>query len=97
MSGLGAWVYVMTNRPHGTLYIGVTRNLNRRIWEHRESVIEGFTTRYHLTRLVHVEFHEELVAAIRREKTLKLWLRAWKVRLIEAGNPEWTDLYDQIS
>ena len=85
-----------TNRPHGTLYIGVTTNIARRAWEHRTGAIDGFTKRYSLTRLVHVEFHDDIRAAIARERTVKHWRRAWKVRLIQAANPEWADLYDLL-
>jgi len=94
---MGGYVYVMTNRPHGILYIGVTANIVRRAWEHREGAVEGFTSQYGLKRLVFVETHEEITAAIRREKTLKTWRRAWKVRLIEAANPQWDDLYDRLA
>jgi putative endonuclease len=92
----GARVYVVTNRPNGTLYIGVTTNRSRRAWEHREGVIEGFTQTYGLKRLVYFEEHEAILGAIQREKALKRWLRAWKVRLIVAGNPDWADLYDLL-
>jgi putative endonuclease len=90
------WVYIMTNRPNGVLYVGVTSDIARRAWEHREGLLEGFTRRYGVTRLVYVERHEEIVAAISREKTIKGWRRAWKTRLIVAMNPEWQDLYEQI-
>jgi putative endonuclease len=92
----GGWVYIMTNRPNGTLYIGVTGNLARRVWEHREGVIEGFTSRYGLTRLVYAERHEDIRDAIQREKTMKGWRRAWKARLIGGANPGWDDLYGGI-
>jgi putative endonuclease len=93
----GGWVYILTNRPCGTLYIGVTSNLARRIWEHREGVIEGFSKRYDLKRLVFVEPHEEILGAIQREKNLKRWPRAWKIALIVAENPGWDDLYARIA
>jgi putative endonuclease len=93
----GGWVYIMTNMPHGTLYVGVTSNLARRVWEHREGVIEGFTKRYDLKMLVFVEPHETIQAAIRREKTIKRLVRVWKVDLIEAANPGWEDLYRYLS
>lgn len=89
----GGWVYIMTNRPNGTLYIGVTSDLPRRIWQHRDGAIEGFTKRYGLNRLVWFERHEDIRSAIQREKTMKHWPRAWKVRLILAANPGWDDLY----
>ena len=91
----GAWVYIMTNRPNGTLYTGVTSDLARLAWEHREGVVAGFTERYNLKRLVCVEHHDDIQSAIQREKNIKHWPRAWKVELIEAQNPEWDDLYDQ--
>ncbi len=93
---LGGHVYIITNRPNGVLYVGVTSNLARRVWEHREGVVDGFTTRYGLKRLVYVEWHDSITVAIQREKTLKHWVRAWKVRLILEGNPGWADLYDQL-
>ncbi len=92
----GGWTYILTNRPHGTLNIGVTANLARRIWEHREGLGSDFTRRYGLHRLVHAERHETIMAAIQREKNLKHWSRAWKMTLIEEGNPEWEDLYDRL-
>ncbi|HEX4262111.1 MAG TPA: GIY-YIG nuclease family protein [Acetobacteraceae bacterium] len=92
-----AWVYIMTNRQNGTLYIRVTTNLPRRTWEHREGVVAGFTKTYGLTRLVYVEEHETVLAAIQRERTMKHWRRAWKVRLILEGNPGWADLYDALT
>jgi putative endonuclease len=92
----GGWVYIMTNRPNGTLYTGVTSDLARRAWEHRNGLLEGLTKRYKLNRLVYTERYDDIRLAIRREKTLKTWPRAWKVRLITATNPEWQDLYNQI-
>ena len=92
----GGWVYIVTNRQDGTLYIGVTSDIARRAWEHREGVVEGFTNRYRLRRLVYAEFHENIRDAIQREKTIKHWSRQWKVDLIEAENPDWNDLYDTL-
>jgi putative endonuclease len=89
----GGWVYIMTNHPSGTLYTGVTADLSRRAYEHRERLREGFTKRYRLARLVRYEFHDGISAAIQREKNMKHWPRAWKVRLILAMNPEWRDMY----
>lgn len=86
----------MTNRPNGTLYVGVTSNLARRVWEHREGLADGFTKRYGLKCLVYAEGHEEIRTALQREKNLKHWSRAWKVQLILKDNPGWADLYDQI-
>ena len=93
----GGWVYMMTDRPNGTLYIGVTSDLARRTWEHRTGGVPGFTQRYGLKRLVWAERHEDIRLAIQREKNLKTWPRAWKVRLIHASNPSWEDLYDQLA
>ena len=93
----GGRVYIVTNRPNGTPYIGVTSDLARRAWEHREGVAEGFTKRYGLKRLVSAERHEDIRIAIQRERNLKHWPRAWKVRLILADNPDWNDLYDQLA
>jgi putative endonuclease len=93
----GGWVYIMTNKPNGTLYIGVTSDIARRVWEHRESVVDGFTKRYGLRRLVYVEAHESIGAAIQREKTMKLCPRQWKLRTISAANPDWRDLFDTLN
>ncbi len=82
----------MTNRPNGTLYVGVTNDLTRRVGEHRTAIGSSFTTRYGLTRLVYSESHTDMLSAIQREKNIKHWSRAWKVRLIVAVNPEWDDL-----
>jgi putative endonuclease len=91
-----AWVYMMTNRRNGVLYAGVTSHMARRAWEHREGIVAGFTTRYRLKRLVWAERHPTILSAIQREKNIKHWPRKWKVALIEATNPEWDDLYDQL-
>ncbi len=88
----GGWVYIVTNRPNGTLYVGVTSDFARRAWEHREGAVDGFTQRYRLKRLVWAERHEDIRGAIQREKNLKHWPRAWKVHLIVAENPDWSDL-----
>ena len=87
----------MTNRPNGTLYLGVTSDLSRRIWEHHEGRIDGFTKRYGLKQLAWYEQHEDIRLAIQREKTMKHWSRAWKVRLILDMNPDWRDLYDDLN
>ena len=92
----GAWVYIMTNRPNGILYVGVTSDLVRRVWEHREGVFEGFTKQYGLKTLVFFEQHSSITAAIQREKNIKHWRRAWKARLILESNPGWANLYDAI-
>jgi len=93
----GGWVYILTNRPNGTLYIGVTADLPRRIWEHREGLVPGFTKRHGVKMLVYMERHDDIRTAIQREKTMKHWSRAWKVQLILKNNPGWTDLYDQLA
>jgi putative endonuclease len=92
----GGWIYVMTNRPNGTLYIGVTHDLARRVWEHRAGFADGFTRRYGLKRLVHVEHYDDIRIAIQREKNMKHWPRLWKLRVIAANNPSWDDLYDRL-
>ena len=86
-------VYILCSRKHGTLYIGVTGELARRLWEHREGMVEGFSTRYGVKRLVYVEAFGDVRAAIQREKTMKKWPREWKINLIERDNPHWMDLY----
>ena len=91
------FVYIVTNRPRGTLYVGVTNDLVRRIHEHRTHAMPGFTDRYNLTHLVHFETFDGPEEAIRREKALKRWNRAWKVELIEASNPDWRDLWEEIA
>ena len=96
MKRRGGWVYMVTNRPNGTLYIGVTADIARRAWEHREGPVEGFTRRYGLKRPVYAERHEHIAAAIQREKTMKHWPRAWKVNLIRERNPDWNDLYESL-
>jgi len=92
-----AWVYIITNRPNGILYTGVTSNLSKRIWEHREGIVPGFTKRYGLKRLVYVESHPDIAAAIQREHNMKHWSRTWRVRLILAPNAARDDLYDQLA
>jgi putative endonuclease len=93
----GGWVYITTNRPNGTLYTGVTSDIARRGFEHREGLIKGFTKRYGLKRLVFMEFHEDIATAIQREHNMKHWPRAWKARLILDANPEWRDLYEDLN
>ncbi|HEX5320014.1 MAG TPA: GIY-YIG nuclease family protein [Stellaceae bacterium] len=92
----GGWVYIVTNKPNGTLYVGVTSDLSRRAWEHRQGMVEGFTKRYGLKRLVLAERHDDILAAIQREKNIKHWPRLWKLKLIAVSNPDWKDLYDQL-
>ena len=89
-------VYMLASKPNGVLYIGVTSALPQRVWQHKNDFVEGFTERYHVHRLVWYEVHESMEAAIVREKALKKWNRAWKIHLIEKGNPSWSDLYGEI-
>jgi putative endonuclease len=91
------YVYIMTNRRHGTLYIGVTNDIGRRGWEHREGLADGFTKKYGLKILVYYETFDRVSDAIHREKRLKQWNRAWKIALIEQQNPEWEDLYSLLA
>jgi putative endonuclease len=93
---MGGWVYMMTNRPFGTLYVGVTNDVARRAWEHREGIGSQFTSKYRLTRLIYMEQHEDIRNAISREKRLKHWPRLWKLNLIEEQNPLWEDLFDRL-
>ncbi len=89
-------VYMLASKRNGTLYIGVTSDLIKRIWEHRNDLVEGFTSRYNVHRLVWYELHENMESAITREKRLKNWKRKWKLEIIENSNPEWLDLFDTI-
>jgi putative endonuclease len=91
------YVYILTNKTYGTLYVGVTSNLPKRIWEHKEKVVPGFSAEHALDRLVWYECHESVFEAIRREKTIKRWHRDWKVNLIQAVNPDWKDLYRDLA
>ena len=91
------FVYIMASRRNGTLYIGVTSNLIQRVWNHKQGLVEGFTSKYQVGMLVYLEPHETAESAITREKQLKKWERAWKIRLAEHSNPEWRDLYWTIS
>jgi len=87
------FVYLLASRKYGTLYIGVTSDLLRRVWEHREGVVDGFTKKYKVHKLVYYEVYQEIEGAIEREKRLKNWNREWKINLIEEHNPEWVDLF----
>jgi putative endonuclease len=89
-------VYMIASRRNGTLYIGVTSNLPKRVWEHREGVVAGFTAEYGVKSLVWYELHDDAEAAILREKQIKKWNRAWKLKLIEGRNPGWSDLFAEI-
>lgn len=89
-------VYILASGPNGTLYIGVTANLQNRTAIHRQLLVDGFSKRYGVTRLVYYEMHPDMHAAVHREKQLKTWNRIWKLRLIEQMNPEWRDLFDDF-
>ena len=91
------YVYLLASKKHGTLYLGVTNDIVRRVYEHRSKAVAGFTKRYGVDKLVWFEIHATAEAAITREKELKKWRRDWKIRLIEESNPEWDDLYPGIS
>ncbi|MFN3586657.1 MAG: GIY-YIG nuclease family protein [Moraxellaceae bacterium] len=93
---MSAYVYMLESACNGTLYVGVTSNLVRRIWEHKGKFVVGFTSRHGVGLLVWFEQHERIDTAILREKQIKKWRRSWKLRLIEQANPYWRDLYDEI-
>ncbi|MCA0405553.1 MAG: GIY-YIG nuclease family protein [Proteobacteria bacterium] len=93
---MGGYVYLMTNRPNGTLYCGVTNDIARRAYEHREGLVPGFTRRYGLKQLVWFEAFDDIRDAIQRETSIKRWPRAWKARLIAENNPDWADLYETL-
>jgi putative endonuclease len=90
-------VYILASQRNGTLYIGVTSDLVKRVWQHQNNTVEGFTAKYKVHRLVYFEMHDDMRSAITREKQLKKWNRAWKLELIERNNPEWEDLSSQIA
>ena len=90
------YVYILASRRNGTLYVGVTSDLVKRVWEHRNNAVDGFTKQYGVHDLVWYERHETMESAIAREKALKEWKRQWKLRLIEEANPGWRDLYAEI-
>jgi putative endonuclease len=90
------FVYLLASRRYGTLYVGSTTNLARRVWEHKNKVVPGFTTRYRVDRLVWFESHDDREAALHREKQIKGWRRDWKINLIEAQNRYWIDLFDSL-
>ncbi len=89
-------VYILASRRNGTLYIGVTSNLIKRVWEHKNNIVKGFTKRYDVHLLVWYEIHASMEEAIAREKRIKKWRREWKIRLIEEKNPQWRDLYSDL-
>lgn len=90
------WVYVLASRPRGTLYVGVTSDLVRRVYQHRERLVDGFTKEYEVKMLVYYEQHATAIAAIQREKNVKHWSRRWKIDLIRSMNPDWRDLWEDI-
>jgi len=90
------FVYLLASRPHGTLYIGWTTNVARRVWEHKNKVVPGFSTKYGVNRLVWFERHDDRDAALLREKQIKSWRRDWKINLIETQNRRWIDLYNTL-
>jgi putative endonuclease len=90
------YVYILASKKNGTLYTGVTSDLQKRVWEHQQHLVEGFTKKYDVTRLVYHEEHSNSLAAIKREKSIKRWHRAWKIALIEKENPDWNDLYPTL-
>lgn len=90
------YVYILASKRNGTLYIGVTNNLARRVYEHKHDFIKGFTQKYNVHMLVYYEQCDSIESALQREKQLKYWHRKWKLRLIEEANPEWRDLYEEI-
>ncbi len=90
-------VYILTSKRNGTLYTGVTSDLAKRIWEHKNDLVDGFTKRYRVYNLVWYELHADMISAIEREKNIKEWKRSWKMELIENNNPDWRDLFDDIT
>ena len=90
------YVYILANKRYGTLYVGVTSDIVKRVWQHREGLVDGFTKKYDIKRLVWFEAHEDVTAAITREKQIKKWNRSWKIELIQAANPRWQDLYEGL-
>ena len=92
-----SFVYLLASKPQGTLYVGSTSNLVRRVWEHKIKGVPGFTAKYGVDRLVWFEIHESLAVAAQRERQIKEWKRAWKIELLERDNPHWIDLYPGLS
>ncbi len=90
------YIYILASRRNGTLYVGVTSDLLKRIYEHKQDLVDGFTKKYHVHTLVYYEVHNDIRAAIEREKQIKKWNRRWKMRLVEEMNSEWRDLYNEI-
>jgi putative endonuclease len=92
----GSRAYILASKRNGTLYVGVTSDLIQRVWQHKNDVVEGFTKRYGVHRLVWYEVCGTMESAVAREKAIKEWKRAWKIRVIQERNPEWRDLYDEL-
>ena len=90
------YIYIMANKENGTLYIGVTSDLVKRVWEHKDKLVKGFTQKYKLDKLVYYETHADAESAFKRESQLKNWKRAWKLKLVNNFNPNWEDLYEKI-
>ena len=97
MRSTNYYVYILSSHRNGTLYVGVTNNLVKRVWEHKQKLVEGFTNRYEVHHLVYYEVHESPESAITREKQIKKWRRQWKLNLIEENNPTWKDLYLDVN
>lgn len=91
------YVYILASKRNGTLYVGSTSDLVKRVWQHKKKVVEGFTKKYGVNKLIYYEVADNQEAAVLRERQLKKWNRAWKIRLIEENNPAWKDLYDEIN
>lgn len=91
------WVYILASKKYGTLYTGVTNNIVRRTWEHREGLLDGFSKRYGVKQLVYYEAFDDITEAVHREKCIKKWRRDWKFELVEAMNPDWRDLYETLN
>jgi len=89
-------IYILASKRNGTLYVGMTSDMIKRVWEHKNHLVDGFTKKYEVNKLVYFEEHDHPRQAIAREKQLKKWNRAWKIRLIEKSNPDWLDLYDGL-
>ena len=94
---MGGWLYMVTNRRRGVLYVGVSADMPRRVWDHKQGIPGSFTTRYGLKKLVYYEWHDRIIDAIQREKNIKHWKRSWKLDLIEGMNPNWEDLYETLN
>jgi putative endonuclease len=90
------FVYILASRKNGTLYVGITSDLQKRVWQHKNKTAKEFTAKYGVDKLVHYETFDDPENAIKRENRLKFWLRQWKIDLVKQNNPEWTDLYDKI-